>query len=69
MIFYSVDFVYLIWVLRPTHEFFTGIEMSPLLVKGSKILHILGTYGHLAVRLLKHATPTVTHGILLYGHL
>ena len=42
----------LFWVFRPTGEFFTYMETSPLLVKGCKFWPMLGTYGHWAVRVL-----------------
>ena len=45
-------------VFRPTREFFSHLETSPLPVKGCKFWPILGTHGHWAVR--SEATCTVT---------
>ena len=45
-------FVCLFGVHRPTREFFTYIETSPLAVKGCKFWPILDTHGHWAVRVL-----------------
>ena len=39
-------------VFRPTREFFTHMEKSPLPVKGCKFWPMLGTRGHWAVRVL-----------------
>ena len=47
-------------VLRPTREFFTDFEMSPLPVNGYKFLPMLGTHGHWSVRVLQRTTPSVT---------
>ena len=44
------EFVCLFGVFHPTREFFTHMETSPLPVKGCKFWHMLGTYGHWAVR-------------------
>ena len=46
---FFVYFICLFEVFRPTREFFTLLNMSPLPVKGCKFLPILGTYGHWAV--------------------
>ena len=38
---------FFMWGLyRPTRDFFTHMETSPLLVKGCKFLPMLGTHGH-----------------------
>ena len=55
----------LFWVYRPTQEFFTLMETSPLPVKGCKFWPMLDTHGHWSVRVLKCATPTVTQFIRL----
>ena len=47
-------------VFRPTQEFFTHLETSPLPVKGCKFLPMLGTHGHSLL-----ATPTVAQDIRL----
>ena len=46
-------------VLRPTREFFTHMETSPLPMKGFKFWPMLSTHGHWAVRFLLRDTPTV----------
>ena len=46
---FSLFFVCLDGVYRPTQEFFTHMETSPLPVKGCKFWPILGTHGHWAV--------------------
>ena len=52
-------FVYLLFgVYRPTREFFTHMETSPLPVKGRKFWPMLGAHGHWAV--LQRDTPSVT---------
>ena len=52
---------HLIWMLslfcffvvyRPTRDFFTHIEMSPLPLKGCKFWAMIGTHGHWAVRVI-----------------
>ena len=45
-------FVCLFGIFRPTPEFFTTLETSPLPVKGCKFWPMLGTYSHWAVRVL-----------------
>ena len=52
-------YVCLSGVFRPTQEFFTHLEMSPLPLNGCKFWPMLSTYGHWAVRVLKRATSTV----------
>ena len=52
-------------VLRLTREFFTQMEMSPLLVKDFKFGPILGVHGHWVVGFFYRATPTVTQDIYL----
>ena len=64
-IYTLVHYYFLIWVFRPTREFFSHIETSPLPVKVCKFWPILGTYAHWTVRVLKRATPTVTRSIRL----
>ena len=51
-----VDFVWFFFlrVFRPTREFFTHMETSPLPLKGWKFLPMLG---HWAVRVLQRVTP------------
>ena len=39
-------------IFRPSREFFTQMETSPLTVKGRKFWPMLGTHGHWAVRVL-----------------
>ena len=56
---------FLFGVFRPTREFFTHIETSPLPVNGCKFWPMLGTYGHWAVRVLQCSAPTVTREIRL----
>ena len=41
-----------VWVFRPTWEYFIHMETSPLPVKGSKFLPMLGTHGHWAMSVL-----------------
>ena len=60
-----VLFVCLFVVFRPTREFYTRMETSPLPVKGCKFWSLLDTCGHWGVRVLQRATPTVTRGIRL----
>ena len=50
--FFVCFFSFLFGVLRPTREFFTHMETSPLLVNGCKIWPMLDTHGHWAVRVL-----------------
>ena len=57
-------FLFLFCFGFPTREFFTHIETSPLLGKGCKIL----TYSRHPWS-LRSATPFVTRGIRLNGHL
>ena len=52
-------------VYRPTQNFFTHMETSPLPVKDCKFWSMLGTHDYWAVRVLWRATPTVTRGIRL----
>ena len=49
---YYVLQICLYGVYRPTREFFTHIETSPLPVKGCQFLPMLGTHGHKALRVL-----------------
>ena len=35
-----------VWDFRPTREFFTHMETSPIPVKGFKFRLMLGTYSH-----------------------
>ena len=56
--------VWLLVVLGPIRDKITLMETSPT-GDGCKFLHILGTYGHRAARVLRRATPTVTRGIRL----
>ena len=56
----QVLFVYLFVEFRPTQEFFTHLEMSPLPVKDCKFWPKLGTHSHWAVRVLERAKPAVT---------
>ena len=63
-------FVCLFGVFRPTREFFTQLEMSPLPVKGCKFWPMLGTHGHWAVRGLYSVSHLLWHGASVYnGHL
>ena len=61
----SGSIICLFVVYRPTREFFTHMETSPLPVKGCKFWPMLGTHGHWAVRVLQRTTPTVTRDIRL----
>ena len=45
-----IRFICLFGVFRPTREFFTHLETSPLPVKGCKFWPMVGTYDHWAVR-------------------
>ena len=47
-------FACLFGVFRPTREFFTHLETSPLPVKGCKCWPMLGTFDHRAVRVLTY---------------
>ena len=47
--------------LRPTREFFTHMETSPLPVKGCKFWHMLSTHGHWAVRFLNSVPHLLWH--------
>ena len=58
-------FVCLFGVFRPTQEYFTNMEKSPLPMEGCKLWPMLGTYGRRSVRLPQRFTPTVTRGIRL----
>ena len=54
-IYIMAEFVFLgglFGVYRPTREFFTHMETSPLPVKGCKFWPKLGTHGHWTVRVL-----------------
>ena len=59
-------FVCLFGVFRPTREFFSHIEKSPLPAKGCKFWPMLGTYGHWAVRIFSVPHFTVARGIHLW---
>ena len=48
----------LLGVSRPTREFFTHLETSPLLAKDRKLCPMLGPFGHTAVRFLKGLRPS-----------
>ena len=58
---------WLFTVLRPTREYFTHMETSPLPVKGWKYRPVLDTLGLWAVRDLYRATPAVTRGLGFFG--
>ena len=50
---WNIDLIFvcaLFLSFRPTREFFTHMETSPLPVKGCKFWLVLGTHGHWAVR-------------------
>ena len=59
------DVVGLLGVFRPTREFFTHIETSPLPVKGCKYWTMLGMKGHWAVGVLKRDTGHQTTCIMI----
>ena len=65
----TVDlFAYVYGVFRPTREFFTQMETSPLQVKGCKFGPMNGTHGHWAVRFFRVPNP-LWHGSSVYnGH-
>ena len=48
------------WVFRPTREFFTLLETSPLPAKGCKFWPMLGTHGHGPTLYNGHLWETVT---------
>ena len=54
-------------VLRPTQEYFSYMETTPLPVKGCKIRPMLGAQGPWAGRDLYRATPAVTRGLGFSG--
>ena len=53
-------------VYRPTREFFTDMETSPLPVKGCKFWPMLGTHGHWAVRFFS-MPHLLWHGASVYN--
>ena len=67
-VFWYVLFVCLFWVYRPTREFFTHMDTSPLPVKGCRFWPMLDTHGHWAVFI--KVPPLLWHGASIYnGHL
>lgn len=54
-------------IFRPTLEFFTRTETSPLPLKSFKFWCILGTHGYRALRVLQNDKPIVSRITRLYG--
>lgn len=52
---------YLFGVVRSKRNFFTYMETSPLAMDVCNFLPILDTHYHMAVRVFKTATPTVSY--------
>ena len=68
----QTDFVCSFGIFRPSHEFSTHMETSPLLFKGCKFWPMLGTYNHgyWAVMILWLATGLPWNGTSVYnGHI
>ena len=63
---WNILFVCFVWKFSSnSREFFNHLETSLGPVKGCQFSPMLGTFGHWAVRVLKHATRPVTGGIRL----
>ena len=65
---YIISFVCLLGFFVPLGNF-SLMGTSSLPVKGCKFWHMLGTYGHWAVRVVFRAAPTVARGSVYNGHL